>query len=101
MSERFDPVEDFRGWQAQTVTDNAFECTPIDLQESREWHLDNGFWRHRTGNWFLLAGVEAEARDRRLDGKQQLIIVQRQVAINGFLSPIERRRRRSVVSGSR
>jgi oxidase EvaA len=85
MREPADPIEDFRQWQAQTITENAFACTPIDLDESTGWGWRDGFWRHRTGNWFFLAGVAAEARHPALNGAQQLIIVQRQIAINGFL----------------
>ncbi len=85
MTRLANPIQDFRQWQAQTVQENAFECTPIDFSESREWCFENGYLRHRTGGWFFLAGAAADARHPYLHGQQQLIIVQRQIAINGFL----------------
>ncbi len=85
MSDQDNALDNFLAWQAETVRENAFECTPISFDESREWHFDNGRLRHRTGCWFFIAGVEAESRHPGLHGRQQLIMIQRQIAINGFL----------------
>ena len=81
-----DPLEAFCAWRTQVVRENSFECTPIAFDESREWHFENGYLRHRTGGWFFLAGLTSEARHPRLNAQQQLIIIQRQIAINGFLA---------------
>jgi len=80
-----DPISDVRNWQAQSVKDNAFDCVPINFEDSAEWRFEGGQLRHRTGGWFSVAGIRSEARHPLLNGRQQLIILQRQIAINGFL----------------
>lgn len=78
-------VEQFRRWQREAVAAARFECTPIRFAETVEWSINDGRLRHRAGGFFSLAGIEAEARDGALDGLQQLIIFQPEIAINGFL----------------
>lgn len=62
-----------------------FRCQAIRFAESREWSLVDGALRHRTGGFFSLVGVAASAREGPLDGHQQLIVLQTEIAINGFL----------------
>jgi oxidase EvaA len=78
-------IEEFRRWQSAAVAAASFACTPIRFSESKEWRFENGVLRHRSSGFFSLAGIEASARDSDLDGHQQLIILQPQIAINGFL----------------
>lgn len=78
-------VHEVRKWQSLSVRNNKFEISPIDFEDSAEWRFEKGQLRHRTAGFFSLAGIAAEARDSFLDGWKQLIIVQRQTAINGFL----------------
>lgn len=78
-------VADFRAWRAGLVGDSRFTCTPIDFAESAEWALVDGILRHRTRGFFSLAGLAVTARTPELDGQEQLIILQPETAINGFL----------------
>jgi oxidase EvaA len=85
LDQRVDPIDEFRRWQSDAVAAARFECTPIRFSESKEWRFEDGVLRHQSGGFFSLAGVEASARGSDLDGHQQLIILQPQIAINGFL----------------
>ncbi len=76
---------EYRGWRDQIVARNAFSCEPVDFQDSREWSFVDGFLRHRTGGFFSLGGIRAQSRFRSLHGCEQLIILQPETAINGFL----------------
>lgn len=78
-------IHDVREWQKNSVQLNDFKCIPIDFSESDQWRFEEGQLRHQTGGFFVLAGISAEARHPYLNGQQQLIILQRQIAINGFL----------------
>lgn len=80
-----DPISDFRQWQQKVLSENEFDCKPISFGESRQWLFENGELRHQTGGWFSIAGVAAEARHPHLHGQSQVIILQRSVALNGFL----------------
>lgn len=78
-------IHDFRLWQAKTVKDNQFQCKPIPFSESTEWYFHDGKLKHRTNGFFSLAGIAAEARHSELNGQEQLIILQYQIALNSFL----------------
>ena len=86
MTIQGEPLEAFYEWRSEAVRANSFHCTPIAFDDSREWQFVEGYLRHRTGGWFFLAGVVSESRHPHLNGQQQLIIVQREIAINGFLA---------------
>jgi oxidase EvaA len=92
------PVEppsllEFRRWRADIVAKSAFSIRPIPFASSREWSFVDGILRHRTGGFFALAGLAVAARTRELDGREQLVILQPETAINGFL--LRRRRGRA------
>jgi oxidase EvaA len=78
-------IYDFRNWQKKTLKDNQFQCKPIPFSESNEWYFNDGKLKHRTNGFFSLAGIAAEARHSKLNGQEQLIILQHQIALNSFL----------------
>jgi len=78
-------IHDFRLWQEKTVKDNQFLCKSIPFSESSEWYFDNGKLIHQTNGFFALVGIAAEARHSELNGREQIIILQRQIALNSFL----------------
>ncbi|MEN8174585.1 MAG: NDP-hexose 2,3-dehydratase family protein [Pseudomonadota bacterium] len=78
-------LSDFRAFRANVVAKSSFTCTPIPFADSREWYFENGILRHRSGGFFKLAGLRVQARTHELDGQEQLIILQPETAINGFL----------------
>lgn len=76
---------DFRRWRAEIVAKSGFACRPIPFADSREWSFVAGILRHGSGGFFALAGLAVSARTPDLDGQQQLVILQPETAINGFL----------------
>ena len=80
-------IKNFRLWQEKTVRDNRFSCKPISFHESAEWYFNDGKLKHRTNGFFSLAGIAAEARHSELNGQEQLIILQHQIALNNYLYP--------------
>lgn len=85
QSERTDILDGYYRWRTRVVQNNSFSCIPIDFAESQEWAFREGALKHRTGGFFSLVGVEATSRFDQLDGREQLIIFQPEIAINGFL----------------
>ena len=79
-------VAEVAAWRRRIVEESAFECTAIPFRESREWRFEDGCLTHRTGGFFSLVGVSASSRHPGLDGREQLIILQTRIAINGFLA---------------
>jgi oxidase EvaA len=78
-------LEDFLAWRTETLAESGFECRPIPFAESTHWVFEDGMLAHRTRGWFSIAGLAARARAPALDGAEQLIILQRQIALNAFL----------------
>src|SRR5262245_19684480 len=78
-------VAGFRRWQREVVAAASFACTPISFTDTAEWSVSDGRVRHRSGGFFSLAGIEAVAHDGAFDKRQQLIILQPEIALNGFL----------------
>lgn len=78
-------VCEFRRWQRQAVAESNFSCTSIAFKDSREWRFTDGILRHRSGEFFAIAGIESSAREPALNNWQQPIILQPQIALNGFL----------------
>lgn len=78
-------IKDFYVWQDKTIENNHFECKPIPFSDSNGWYFDNGKLKHKTNGFFALAGIAAESRHSELNGQEQLIILQHQVALNSFL----------------
>jgi oxidase EvaA len=78
-------LADYHVWRERIVRESAFECRPIDFDQSAEWAFEDGILRHRTRGFFSLAGIRAQSRSAVLDGREQLIILQPEIAINGFL----------------
>lgn len=79
-------LADFLAWREAIVRENAFACEPIDFADSAEWRFENGALRHRTGGFFSLVGLRTRARYEPLHASEQLIILQPEIAINGFLA---------------
>ncbi|MCA8957504.1 MAG: NDP-hexose 2,3-dehydratase family protein [Planctomycetes bacterium] len=79
-----DPVAEFTTWRDGLVANSAFRCEPMPLSASQQWSLRDGAVRHRTGGFFSLVGLRVTARRPELGG-EQLIILQPETAINGFL----------------
>lgn len=61
-------------------------ATPIPLAESREWAMVDGAMRHRTGGFFSLAGVQAEAPGQAFDGRVFPLIDQPEIGLLAFLT---------------
>ena len=78
-------IKDFNNWRDEVVKNNKFECKPIQFSESKEWSFESGILKHRTNGFFALAGIAAESRHSSLNGQEQLIILQHQIALNSFL----------------
>ncbi len=72
-------------WRDGLVARSGFTCRPIPFRESREWSFPDGFLRHRSGGFFSVGGLATRARIPELDAQQQLILLQPETAINGFL----------------
>ncbi|MEM9397917.1 MAG: NDP-hexose 2,3-dehydratase family protein [Pseudomonadota bacterium] len=82
----------FESWRRSLLEQSFFTCSPIAFSESSQWMFEDGVLRHRTGGFFSLAGLRSDSRRPELNGCEQLIILQPETAINGFLA----RRRREV-----
>lgn len=67
------------------VRTSAFSCVPLPFDQSREWRFEDGILRHMSGGFFAVAGLVTEARCAALDRKEQLILLQPQSSIIGFL----------------
>jgi dTDP-4-dehydro-6-deoxy-alpha-D-glucopyranose 2,3-dehydratase len=78
-------ITSFLQWREDMVRSSAFECESVRFDQSQDWRFENGILRHKTGGFFSVAGLATQARHAKLDGREQLIILQPQVAINGFL----------------
>lgn len=78
-------LDSLTAWRREVVESSGFRCTPIPFAESREWRWQDGFLRHRTGGFFAVGGLRVRSRRPELDGREQLILLQPETAINGFL----------------
>lgn len=72
-------------WRAAREAQSGMTCTRIPLSASREWALRDGCLRHRTGRFFLVAGVTARSNHPNLDGIVQPMILQPEIGLLGLL----------------
>jgi oxidase EvaA len=80
-----DALDDFHAFRDAVLATSRFSCTPIPFADSRQWSFADGFLRHRTGGFFALGGLRVRARTPELDCLEQLVILQPETAINGFV----------------
>ena len=78
-------LEEFGLWRTGVINNSAFECVPISFSESNEWRFVDGALRHHSGGFFSIVGLHSTSRHPALDGQQRIIILQPQIAINGYL----------------
>lgn len=76
-------IADWLAARRRVLTGTA---TPIALDESREWAMVDGAMRHRTGGFFSLVGVQAEAPGQAFDGRVFPLIDQPEIGLLAFLT---------------
>lgn len=78
-------LKEFKQWRESVVRDSSFECQLIPFADSRQWRFEDGALKHRSGGFFSVVGLRSSSRHLKLNGIERIIILQPEIAINGFL----------------
>jgi oxidase EvaA len=78
--QRSQTIED---WFDQIIEKSSFKVEKIPLSHSREWILEDGAIRHKTGRFFNVVGVEWS--DHEGNFTAQPLLEQKEIGILGFL----------------
>ena len=72
-------------WLKERRQNCSMAFRPIELAKSNEWRLDAGRLVHKTGGFFSVGGITAEAKDASFGKVSQPIIFQPEIGILGFV----------------
>lgn len=73
-------------WLAERRAALTGTATPITLADSREWLMQDGALLHRTGGFFSIIGIEADAPGTQFDQRRFPMIDQPEIGLLAFLT---------------
>lgn len=73
-------------WLTDLKTRFNMRVTPIPLDHTRNWTRREGRIEHGSGDFFMIVGIEVEARNREVDHWCQPILAQVAVGLAGLVS---------------